>query len=100
MLIPNFPACSTATSVREPRSSAASIIGGSSESDATALAVAPAGPFGPIAVTTVTAGGKNDNPGRGGAGTNRGLWVMAAPGNGAEELLRAPETPSHHNGGG
>ncbi len=40
--------------MREPRSRQASIIGGSSESEVTALAVAPAGPSGPIAVTTVT----------------------------------------------
>ena len=40
--------------MREPRSRQASIIGGSSESEVTAFAVAPEGPLGPIAVTTVT----------------------------------------------
>jgi hypothetical protein len=40
--------------VRESRSRQASIIGGSSESEVTAFAVAPDGPFAPSAVTTVT----------------------------------------------
>jgi hypothetical protein len=40
--------------VREPRSSAASISCGSSESEVTAFAVAPDGPDSPVAVTTVT----------------------------------------------
>ncbi len=35
----------------------ASISGGSSDSETTALAVSPAGPSGPLAVTTVTAVG-------------------------------------------
>ena len=51
---PKRPWARTAVSVREPRSRQASIIGGSSESEVTAFAVAPDGPFGPIAVTTVT----------------------------------------------
>ena len=44
-------------SVRERRSSAASIRGGSSERETTAFAVAPDGPSGPGAVITVTAVG-------------------------------------------
>ena len=47
----------TTSSVREPRSRQASISGGSSESEVTAFAVAPAGPPGPGAVTIVTAVG-------------------------------------------
>ena len=59
-LIPKRPALSTARSVREPRSRQASISGGSSDSETTALAVRPAGPSGPVAVTTVTAVGRRD----------------------------------------
>ena len=70
--MPNRRACSTATRVREPRSRQASISGGSSDSEATAFAVAPAGPAGPIAVTTVTAVGKPDIAARRVAGS---IWV-------------------------
>ena len=54
-LIPKAPASRTRPSVRDPRSRQASISGGSSDSEATAFAVAPAGPR-PVAVTIVTAG--------------------------------------------
>ncbi len=43
--------------MREPRSSAASMSGGSRDSETTAFAVAPDGPSGPGAVITVTAVG-------------------------------------------
>ena len=47
------------------------IIGGSSDSDATAFAVAPAGPAGPMAVTTVTPVGKRDMACRSASGRMR-----------------------------
>ena len=54
-LTPKRPASRTDASVREPRSRQASIIGGSSESEVTAFAVAPERrPSEPNAVTTVT----------------------------------------------
>ena len=53
-LIPKRLAAWTASRVREPRSRQASISIGSIESEQTALAVAPAGPSGPVAVTIVT----------------------------------------------
>src|SRR4029079_7244887 len=53
-LIPNRPWARRTSSVREPRSRQASISGGSSDSEHTALAVAPAGPCSPTAVTIVT----------------------------------------------
>ena len=52
--MPNRFAACTASSVREPRSRQASISIGSIESEQTAFAVAPAGPSGPFAETTVT----------------------------------------------
>ena len=54
-LTPKAPLARTTSSVREPRSRQASISGGSSESEVTAFAVAPAGPPSPVAVTIVTA---------------------------------------------
>ena len=56
-LTPKAPLERTISSVREPRSRQATISGGSSESEVTALAVAPAGPCGPAVVTIVTAVG-------------------------------------------
>src|SRR5215217_6668262 len=53
-LIPKWLAAWTASRVRDPRSRQASISIGSIESEQTALAVAPAGPSGPEALTTVT----------------------------------------------
>ena len=53
-LTPKRSAAWTASRVREPRSRQASISIGSIESEQTALAVAPAGPSGPVAVTIVT----------------------------------------------
>ena len=52
--MPKWLAAWTASRVREPRSRQASISIGSIESEQTALAVAPAGPSGPAALTTVT----------------------------------------------
>ncbi len=57
-LTPKLSAAWTASRVREPRSRQASIIIGSIESEQTALAVAPAGPSGPPAVTIVTPVGR------------------------------------------
>jgi hypothetical protein len=51
---PKRPAARTEVRVRDPRSRQASIIGGSREREVTEFAVAPDGPFGPIAVTMVT----------------------------------------------
>ena len=53
-LIPKWLAAWTASRVREPRSRQASISIGSIESEQTALAVAPAGPSDPAALTMVT----------------------------------------------
>src|SRR5262249_2125940 len=57
-LIPKRSAAWTASSVREPRSRQASISIGAIESEQTALAVAPAGPSGPRAVTIGTPVGR------------------------------------------
>ncbi len=57
-LTPKRSAAWTASRVREPRSRQASISIGSIESEQTALAVAPAGPSGPLAVTIVTPVGR------------------------------------------
>ena len=57
--MPKRPVARIAASVRDPTSSEASISGGSSESEATAFAVAPSGPSGEAAVTTVTPVGRD-----------------------------------------
>lgn len=59
-LTPKRPADSSARSVREPRSTHASISGGSSESEVTAFAERPEGPSAVSAVITVTPVGNRD----------------------------------------
>ena len=63
----------TAASVRDARSRQASISGGSSESEVTAFAVAPAGPLGPGALTTVTPVGSRDIASRKLSGSGAGI---------------------------
>src|SRR4051812_39022511 len=72
-LMPKLSAAWTASSVREPRSRQASIIIGSIESEQTALAVAPAGPSGPLAVTIVTPVGSPDMAARKASGSGAGI---------------------------
>ena len=66
------PGRRTAGSVREARSKQTSSSTGSSESDATAFVVRPAGPSGPWQVTTVTPVGKWPRPA--GSGRDRAPW--------------------------
>ncbi len=71
--MPKRSAAWTASRVREPRSRQASIIIGSIESEQTALAVAPAGPSGPLAVTIVTPVGSPDMAARKASGSGAGI---------------------------
>jgi mono/diheme cytochrome c family protein len=79
-LTPNLFAACTASNVREPRSRQASINIGWSESDATALAVAPAGPSAPVAVTTVTPVGSRLIAARNCSGSTRDIREYDARG--------------------
>lgn len=71
--MPKASAAWTARRVREPRSRQASIIIGSMEREETALAVAPAGPSGPLAVTIVTPVGSPAMAARKLAGSGGGI---------------------------
>jgi mono/diheme cytochrome c family protein len=73
MLRAKRSAVCTAASVRDARSRQASISGGSSESEVTAFAVAPAGPLGPGALTTVTPVGSRDIASRKLSGSGAGI---------------------------
>ena len=83
--MPNRRECSTAASVRELRSKQTTTSGGSSDSEATALAVIPDGPSGPKLVIAVTPVAKRPQTSRKVWGSTAAMGILDQQSSGKDE---------------